>query len=186
MTKKMDEQWQFWSGAHRGRGPRKGCFISLSPCGTILISAELVERLGAGFTCARIAYSLIRKAMRIYPQAQSGPGAYRWRRGNEKVGRIGGRAMLEAWAIRPQGVAFYAGEYRAERDGEPAYIEADLSKPIDTVPSPAKAGPGHGAKAGKCPECGSAVVVEINGGSKTIRPHKDPDGEPCLCRRPEK
>ena len=189
-----EREWAFWQGGTNGHSARVGCFVSIAPCGTVLISRELAAQLDAAQPNCRVAYSPIRKALRIFPQAEIAAGTYRWFRHGSQIGRFAAPAALRDWGLRHERVTLYRAAFHPAADGRPAYIEVDLSAPMQVLAPRAGRGaaldgnpdgmPEKRARVGKCPDCGRVVGVTYDGGVKRLKPHDDPSGIACECRRP--
>jgi hypothetical protein len=194
VAKTVKDEWQCWEGGLSGKVARRGCFISISPTGIVLISRELTAQLDPAKANAKIYYHASRKLLRIVPQTEIVAGAYRWRHSDEMTGRLTAAAGLKSWGLLPEKVTLYPAEYHPATGDEPAYIEADLKNVLETVerksprkPRKAETAPAADVSLARCAECGvEAPVVLAPSGTRLIGPHHDPTNVPCLCRRAEK
>ncbi|MFH0981834.1 MAG: hypothetical protein V2A79_09875 [Planctomycetota bacterium] len=185
-----EDDWQVWTGGGGNTRRRKGCFLSISPCGTILISAELTAKLDVQQPYAKVWYSEIRKVLRVRPQSEITAGAYRWFHQDSKVARLAAAAALRNWGLKLEQATFYAAEFHAAAEGESVYIDADLTKILETAPArrksrdtepPAPGAPGR-MKIGKCPDCGQIIGIRYVGDKPRFNPHPDPSGIACHGR----
>lgn len=192
MAKQVDD-WLVWSGGKTGKASRAGSFVQICPSGGMLISKELADKLDRKRPNATLRYSLIRKQLRIDTQTEIVAGSLRWLTAKTDCGRVNAASALKTWLILPEKTTLYLAEFVPASDESPAHILVHLSRIIETIDSPKPKGPieaGSDTKAharvGKCPECGRVVGVEYKGETKLLKPHDDPSGIACLCRRPEK
>jgi len=174
---------------------REGLFVSISPGGAVRFARDLSAKLDPKTPRCTMKYSISQSKLRLFFQREITANSHSCRSEKGSAG-FGAESALRAKNLLPEKVTLYEASYIEAKDGQPAYVEVDMTKVLLVVePHPRKqtkppAEPETEDKPlptmAKCAECGTLAVKgpSLSGRVALLRPHNDSNGRPCFCRRP--
>jgi hypothetical protein len=137
--------WEPYLKAGTGSRTLTGCFVTLTPAGSMSISKELTADVAASARWMRVEYAASVKKIRLTPIEQGMPGSLRMQKPGERRSkgaqvRLGSGAGLKAWGLVPKVSARYCASWQGES------IIVDLTKPFDANDPVPEASPIPAAK----------------------------------------
>jgi len=183
MSKIEKDDWELLETP--GNRTRGGLFISISPAGRISFSKDLVAKLDKKLPRCLIKYSISKQKLRFDLILEIAPNSHKWLQPEKKEGFFCAVSTLRQKNLVPEKLTMYPAELIQNIQA----IEVDLDHPIQVVEprkkkSEKKSEP-EAESTMACAECGKQAVVVRQGRLLVLRPHKNPAGRECLCRRPK-
>lgn len=165
---------------------REGLFISISACGRVAFSRDLVKLLDPKLPRCTLRYSISRQVLRIDFMREIALNSHQWKHGTAETGYFSQQSAFRSKGLLPENLTLYEAQHCTNE--QPPHVEVDISKPLLVLEPRRRKTTGERKEVedpafSNCAECGARAPVRKVGGQFILTGHETPSGDKCFCRR---